>query len=191
MDIYKNYSTDEVIKMLKTNSSQLCLKAAEILETSSDAVKERDDALEKLAAMESQKPAGKVIKWLDSNTAICSGDGFAAAALDAEIYFKPAPADKPAVAVPDDVLSMVDQVIDDALDRDSCKLGVRACLAVAPSHSQQNAEYATFIKEVREARCLWIDAYPTEDCRDCVTPFDRFLYKDRCQSHESEQGGAK
>lgn len=53
---------------------------------------------DKVAAMESQKPAGKVVKWLDSNTAICSGEGFAAAAIDADLYFKPVPADKPAAA---------------------------------------------------------------------------------------------
>lgn len=50
-----------------------------------------------LAAMESQDPAGKVVKWLNSNTAICSGEGLATAAIDADIFFKPVPADKPAV----------------------------------------------------------------------------------------------
>lgn len=52
-----------------------------------------DIAEQKLAAMESQKPAGKAVKWLNSNTAICSGEGLAAAAIDADIFFKPAPAD--------------------------------------------------------------------------------------------------
>lgn len=44
-------------------------------------------------AAEKQAPAGKVTKWLNSNTAICTGEGFAAASIDAEIYFKPVPAE--------------------------------------------------------------------------------------------------
>jgi len=52
--------------------------------------------------------------------------------------------------------------------------------------SQQSAKYATFIKDVREARRIWIEEHPAEDGCDCVTPFDHFLYVDRCPSHESE-----
>lgn len=55
------------------------------------------------------------------------------------------------------------------------------------SQPQQSFQYREFIKEVREARRLWLDAYPTEDGTDCVTPFDQFLYVDRCPSHPIEQ----
>lgn len=108
---------------------------------------------EKLAAMESVKPAGRVIKWINCNTAICSGEGFAYANIDAEIYFKPVPADKPAVAVPEGwKLVPIDLDAHDGMVDAACDAGnlyrvdfVRAweaALAYAPSHSQQSEEAA-------------------------------------------------
>lgn len=56
-----------------------------------DATAELADLRAYKEAAEKQAPAGKITKWLNSNTAICTGEGFADASIDAEIYFKPVP----------------------------------------------------------------------------------------------------
>jgi len=191
-----------------------------------DAVKleeERDEALAKLAAMESQ--AKQLITKACCNaveklTELAPNQGWDSGEVVAEMYIrqlsdKPVPADKPAVAVPDDhmhVSEFIDLCKSFSSRTGSIYIGdvegalsgyLSAVKTFAPSHSQQSAEVDNY-EELRLAAydvLSWIEAKhrpPVDDmCGGMALvrlhALDR-LHKafmsrdsDRCPSHESEQ----
>lgn len=99
--------------------------------------------------------------------------------------------DKPAVAVPDRLpepkMDTDQEVALSVMYARGWNKCIDAMLAAPPSHSQQIAKCSAFIEEVREARRLWMDMYPPEEGHDCVTPFDQFLYTDRCLSYDNKK----
>lgn len=108
------------------------------------------------------------------------------------LYAKPVPADKPAVAVPDEISSPEPDAENDSLYdhgfRDGWNSFRDRMLASSPSHSQQSADAV-------KAFCKYIGLYDPEYDDQGYIEVSRYKLKehveslyDRCPSHESEQG---